>query len=323
ALEGYDCNCVEVLPGNGDGTLGSPLTTPLPYGLGGYAVAVADFNADGKLDAAVAGEAYPSYIVAILLGKGDGTFAANGQYAVSASPQSIAVGTFTADKAKLDLAVANTAGSSVSVLLGNGDGSFQEPVYYATPFPTWVTTANLDTDGKVDLAVANFGDVTGGTPGITVFRGHGDGTFRVSRFYPVGKEINYVASADFNGDHKPDLLPIDSLGYAVITLLNTGVASFSPTTPLNFKQQTVGTTSPPQAVKLTNSGATTLKISSIKSSSGFGVTSTCGSSVAAGANCTISATFSPTRKGAVQGTISIIDSASSKPEVIALLGTGT
>ncbi|HVI07831.1 MAG TPA: hypothetical protein VND65_06005 [Candidatus Binatia bacterium] len=55
----------------------------------------------------------------------------------------------------------------------------------------------------------------------------------------------------------------------------------------------------------------------------FGVSSTCGSSFAAGADCTINATFSPTRNGSVQGTISIIDSASSNPQVIELLGTGT
>jgi hypothetical protein len=42
-----------------------------------------------------------------------------------------------------------------------------------------------------------------------------------------------------------------------------------------------------------------------------------------GANCTISATFSPTKQGVQQGTISIIDNASSKPQVIDLLGTGT
>jgi len=53
------------------------------------------------------------------------------------------------------------------------------------------------------------------------------------------------------------------------------------------------------------------------------VTSTCGARVAPGAECTISATFSPTKQGAEQGTISIIDNASSKPQVIELLGTGT
>ncbi|HVI09783.1 MAG TPA: FG-GAP-like repeat-containing protein, partial [Candidatus Binatia bacterium] len=321
ALEGYDCNCVEVLPGNGDGTLGSPLTTPLPYGLGGYAVAVADFNADGKLDAAVTGEAYPNYMVAVLLGNGNGTFAADGYYNVSAAPLSLASGSFTSDGKTIDLVVANFEGNSLSVLLGNGDGTFQAPVSYTTSSPTWVTVANLDGDGKADLAAANFG--TGGTPGVTVFRGRGDGTFGGSRFYPAGKVINYVGAGDLNGDRKIDLAVPDSLGDSVVSLLNTGVVSFSPTTPLNFKQQTVGTTSPPQTIRLTNTGTTALKISSLKASAAFGVTSTCGSSVAAGANCSISVTFSPTKKGAQRGTITIIDSASSKPQVIEAVGTGS
>jgi hypothetical protein len=61
----------------------------------------------------------------------------------------------------------------------------------------------------------------------------------------------------------------------------------------------------------------------MKASAGFSVTSTCGDRVSSGANCTISAAFSPTKQGAQQGTISIIDNASSKPQVIELLGTGT
>ncbi len=43
---------------------------------------------------------------------------------------SIATGDFTGD-GKLDLAIANANGSSVSVLLGNGDGTFQPQVTYA------------------------------------------------------------------------------------------------------------------------------------------------------------------------------------------------
>jgi hypothetical protein len=101
------------------------------------------------------------------------------------------------------------------------------------------------------------------------------------------------------------------------------VASFSPTTPLNFGKQDVGITSAPQTVTLTNRGSTELKIQSIKASAEFAVTSTCGARVAPGANCKISATFSPTKQGAAQGTISIIDNASTKPQVIELLGTGT
>ena len=174
-------------------------------------------------------------------------------------------------------------------------------------------------DGKTDIAAANalF------PPGVTVFHGNGDGTFQPGVFYPAGQEGNYIASGDFNGDHRPDLVEVDHERGVITTLLNTGVVSFSPTTPLNFKKQAVGKTSAPQSVTLTNTGATELKIQSMTASTEFAVTSTCGERVAAGANCTISATFSPTKQGAVQGTISIIDYASIKPQVIELLGTGT
>ncbi len=55
----------------------------------------------------------------------------------------------------------------------------------------------------------------------------------------------------------------------------------------------------------------------------FAVTSACAERFAPSANCTISVTFSPTKEGYEEGTITIIDSASSKPEVIEVLGTGT
>jgi len=85
----------------------------------------------------------------------------------------------------------------------------------------------------------------------------------------------------------------------------------------------VGTTSPPQTITLTNTGKTALTISSMKSTGQFGMTSTCGTSVAPGANCAIKATFSPQTKGPKSGTVTIKDSASSKPQVIELTGTGT
>jgi hypothetical protein len=74
---------------------------------------------------------------------------------------------------------------------------------------------------------------------------------------------------------------------------------------------------------LTNTGGAALKISSMGASAQFGVTSTCGAGVAAGANCTISVTFSPNSQGAKRGRLTINDSASSKSQVIELSGTGT
>jgi hypothetical protein len=322
STQGVVCDCVEVLPGNGDGTFGAPITTPVPYNIGGLAIAVGDFNDDGKLDVALGGGFSSDDQVDILLGNGNGTFNADGYYAVSSEPGSVAVGYFTGDKKKIDLAVANVLGSSLSVLLGNGNGTFQPSVYYDTAFPTWIVAQDLNGDGKVDLAASNSGVPPQYPPGVSVLQGNGDGTFQPGGFYPAGEQINYVAAADFNGDGKPDLVLVDLDGESVITLLNTGVVSFSPTTPLNFQKQAVGKTSAPQTVTLTNTGTTELKIQSMKASAEFVVTSTCGARVAPGAECTISARFSPTKQGAQQGTISIIDNASSKPQVIELLGTG-
>jgi Abnormal spindle-like microcephaly-assoc'd, ASPM-SPD-2-Hydin len=85
----------------------------------------------------------------------------------------------------------------------------------------------------------------------------------------------------------------------------------------------MGTKSAAQSVTLTNTGKTELKISTIKTTGQFASTSTCGTGVAAGAHCTISVTFSPESRGSKSGTVTILDSASSKPQIIVLSGTGT
>jgi hypothetical protein len=318
--QGEVCDCVEILPGNGDGTFGAPITTPIPYNIGGSAMVTGDFNNDGKLDVAVAGQFLSDYQVDILLGNGNGTFDADGYYALPGGPDSVAANYFTANKKDLDLALTD---GSASVLIGEGNGAFQPAVDYRANFPTCVIAQDLNGDGKVDLAASDAGSPPQQPVGVNVLNGNGDGTFQPAVFYPAGKQINFVAAADFNGDDKPDLLLVDILGHTVITLLNTGVVSFSPTAPLNFGDQRVGSTSKAQIITLTNTGRAELKVKSMKASAEFGLTSSCGSTVAAGANCTISATFSPTKKAAALGTISIIDNASSKPQVIELLGTGT
>jgi len=311
------CLCVAVLLGNGDGTFKEPpIITALPLpptGLGiGY------FATSKKLDLAVSEEYGGESEVQILLGNGDGTFELGASYPVNAGPAAIAVADFNGDH-KPDLAVAENEGSSVGVLLGNGDGTFQPEVGYGTNFPIWVAAADLEVNGIQDLVAANLDFPSG----VTVLEGNGDGTFRKGVYYADGAEDRFVAVGDFNGDHKPDIVVLDFLHSKAVVLLNTGAAEFSPTTPLNFKKQKHGTTSAPQTVTLTNTGKTELKISSMKAAGQFGVTSTCGASVAPGANCTISVTFSPKTQGAKSGTVTINDSASSKPQVIELSGTGT
>jgi len=318
SLEQGNCNCVQILPGNGDGTFGAPVsTTPVPYDVTAFAIAAGDFNNDGKLDLAVGGEFGSSSKLDVLLGNGDGTFTDNGYYEIGGEPFAIAPGYFTSDKKKLDLAV--SVGGAIEVLLGNGDGTFQQPVIYSTiPTATWVTAQDLDGDGIADLATSD-------SAGAGVFKGNGDGTFQAPSWYSLGgrKGANSIAAADFNNDGKPDLALMGP--DQVITLLNTGSATFSPTSPLTFSGQLIGTTSAAQTVTITNSGTTAMTFSSVTSSGApFRMTAnTCSGSLAVGAQCSITAEFTAKAMGAVSGGITINDSASSKPQFVELIGIGT
>jgi hypothetical protein len=316
-----ECDCIEVLPGNGDGTFGAALITPVPYGIDGFALTTGDFNGDKKVDVAVTGQFFGANQVDILLGNGDGTFAANGFYDVSLSPNSIVAADLTGTN-KLDLAIGVDPG--IQILLGNGDGTFQSPVLYPTNFPQSIVAEDLNGDGKLDLAVSNP-HIEVDSSGISVFTGNGDGTFQPAVFYPAGDSVSYVAAGDLNDDGKPDLAAVDVVGEATITLLNTGAAIFSPTTPLGSRGQLIGTTSAPIKATLTNSGTTAMNISSVTcNGQPFRVTeTTCKGSLVPGAQCSITAQFTPKTKGYVTGTITLKDSASSKAQVVELVGTGT
>jgi uncharacterized repeat protein (TIGR01451 family) len=110
----------------------------------------------------------------------------------------------------------------------------------------------------------------------------------------------------------------------VVTLSGTGLSAGLDLSSslLIFDNQTVGTTSAPQTVTMSNGGATAATITSITASGDFAQTNNCNNGVAASSNCAIHVTFTPTATGTRTGSISIVSGGSSTPLTVNLTGTG-
>ena len=310
-----DSPYISILLGNGDGTFKQP--TDNSSFIGPQSLAVGDFNSDRKLDVVVVGFFGGSTNLAVLLGNGDGSLQDALNHPLSLEPSSVSVGDFNRD-GKLDAVVADKD-LNITVFLGDGNGGFGSPKNYDTTGLSGgpVVVADLNKDGKLDLAVQT---ASGSVGGVDVFWGLGDGTFEQAQFFGTA-ESGLPVMGDFNNDSWLDLVMVNALW--ATTALNTGSADFSPSAPLSFGLRLAGTTSPSRILKLTNLGADAMTIRSVTVSGPFQATNTCGGQLSAGSSCTFNVTFSPSRAGAQSGTITLVDSASSKPQVVELTGTGT
>jgi uncharacterized protein (TIGR03437 family) len=197
--------------GRPDGSFQNP--TIFPTGAGAEALLLADFNADGQPDLAVAHQGDFSQDtggVSILLGNRDATFSTATAYKAGVAPRSLAVADFNGD-GKLDVATANGGSlgnpnlpadtGSVSVLLGNGDGTLRPAVTLAAGNAPWsIAAPDMNGDGRPDLVVANDQSGT-----VSVLLGNGDGSFRAALNTTVGARPRYVGATDLNGDGRLDL----------------------------------------------------------------------------------------------------------------------
>jgi centrosomal CEP192-like protein/ASPM-SPD-2-Hydin domain-containing protein len=132
----------------------------------------------------------------------------------------------------------------------------------------------------------------------------------------AGKQAGTVTITD-SAVNSPQIISMTGSGRLPVTVL--------PLT-LSFGTVKVGTTTAGKNVTVTNNLKTSLTISTISFTGAdpadFAQTNTCGSSLIAGAQCTISVTFTPKATRARTATLSITDSASTSPQSVSLTGTG-
>ncbi len=203
-------------------------------------VVVADFNADGRADIATANSS--SSNVSILLNTTTAStlgFAAQQTFTVGTTPTGLAVGDFNGD-GRPDLATANNGTNNVSVLLnqtvaGATTATFAAQTAFAvgsTPYD--IVAADLDGDGKTDLATTNTGGGGGTTISVltnTAAIGAATATFNAQQTFTVGTTPFNLAAADFNGDGRRDLAVGNNGSNNVSVLMNTSTGgTVNPTT---------------------------------------------------------------------------------------------
>jgi len=219
-----------VLLGRGDGTFQHPVAYPagnVPIDL-----AAGDLDGDGRtdlIDVNSLGIVAPSAIgertmtdnstVSVFLNGGQGTFGSRVGYAPSLFAVAVAVGDFTGDGIP-DLVETDSyqecACGKVYVLPGNGDGTFGAAIdgnIYAS-YPTHVAVADLNADGKLDLAIGENGSYLP-YDYVIIALGNGDGTFAFHEESHVGLGSLSVALSDVNGDGKLDLITVNAYSNTV------------------------------------------------------------------------------------------------------------
>lgn len=202
--------------------------------------AVADFNADGKPDIALAcgtPETPDGGCVMILLNDGAGRFTA--QRPAPALVDKIAAADFNAD-GKPDVAAVHHDAYDVEILLGDGRGGLaRAPVSPVaaydgeSPHTHDVACADVNADGHADILTTNSDD-----DAISVLLGDGRAGFTPAPGSPFPAErhpYSGIGVRDLNADGKPDVVaPLLQSG-ALGVYLGDGAGGFSPAPDSPYK----------------------------------------------------------------------------------------
>jgi len=199
----------------------APNQPPRADAASAIAIATGDIDGDGHADLVTGGT---NGTVSVLLGRGDGTFAApiNQQLSPAGGATSVALGDWNGD-GRLDAAVASSGlgGNGVFVLIGTGSGGFSSVQGHPSGSLGWtIRPADLDGDGDLDLAISE-------EPGFRTLINHGDGTFEAGPSYSMGLASRGFVLEDFNRDGRLDAVTANLASDDVVIRFGLGQALFS------------------------------------------------------------------------------------------------
>jgi hypothetical protein len=251
-------DAVSVFLNNGNGTFAS--ATDHSCGNDPRSITVADVDNDGDVDAIVG--RYIDNKISVVFNNGNGAFDSYTEYASEGYVYSVAAADVNGDGA-MDILSSNiNVSNKVSVFINNnnGNGTFASKVDYSIGgSPSSVTTADIDGDGDLDMAVA-AGVVTNGQ--LSVLKNNGNGTFASKVDYTTGSIARSVVAADLNGTGTIDLAVANNFGNSVSVLMNVPVISVSSVSP-TAHALTVSPTANVTATFNTNMNSSTMTSSTI------------------------------------------------------------
>jgi hypothetical protein len=217
-------------------------------------------------------------------------------------------------------------GAFTGVFLSPAFLSFGNQIVHTPSSAKTVTLFNHSASTLSSIAITftgvNAADFTQGTSTCTT-------TLAVNSTCTI--EVIFTPSTNASESAALSIADSDPTSPQTVALTGTGTTApatvFLTPTTVNFGNQAINSTSPAKIVTLTNNsaaGLTGIKISiGGASPASFAQTTTCGTTLAVGASCMISVTFTPTAAATATATLGVADSDASSPQTATLSGTGT